>query len=350
MTGRRLRAIPTAVAAVAAVATLLTACSSATKSSSSDSAASGSGASSGSLTKLTVGIPANSAAAAFIQLAVEAGLTTAAGLDVTLNSNLPPANTPAALVSGSIQASALTSAATQASSKGIPVINVLATASHAPFVMVAGPGISSLSQLAGKKVVTSAATDTPGTETKEILTNAGIADQVKVIPVGTVPGRSALFVSKQADAIYEALNLALQDAAKRPGSTIIADNSSIPSTPSDGLAFTTSYLKKNRATALALVTACMQAANMIKNQPATASPHLMKIYNLTSDEVGQFIKYQKDSIVISGVPSQTSFDNQAALFKSQAGSDSKVDWTSDLVAKSWDTSVATDAAKTLNYS
>jgi ABC-type nitrate/sulfonate/bicarbonate transport system substrate-binding protein len=171
-----------------------------------------------------------------------------------------------------------------------------------------------------------------------------------VVAVGTVPGRSALFVSKQADGIYEALNLALKDAEKRPGSTIIADNSTIPATPSDGLAFTTAYIKNNRDTAVALVKACIEAADMIKNQPDKAAPYLAKIYDLNADEVQQFIKYQKDSIVVSGQPDPSTFANQAQLFNSQPKAGQKINWTQDLIAQSWDTTLAADATKALGKS
>lgn len=328
----------------AAVLTLLT---TACGSSSDKPAASGA---SGGTTKMTIGIPANSAASAFLQLAVTSGLTKKYGLDVTLDSSVPPANTPAALVSGSISASALTSAATMARAKGIPVVNVLATATHAPFVMLAGPGITTLGQLAGKTVVTSAPTDAPGTETNEILKNAGIASSVKVLGVGTVPGRSALFISKQADAIYEALNLALKDQEKRPGSTIIADNGSIPTTASDGIAVTQSYLAKNRPQVLALVKACLEAVNMLKNNPDQAAPFMEKVYNLNADEFAQFVKFQKDSIDITGQPDPAEFQNQATLFAGQpSAGGTKVNWTSDLVKQSWDTTVAADAAAALGY-
>ena len=331
-----------ALVACLAVSSLATACGS-----SSDSAASVGGHP--GPTKLTVGIPANSAASAFLQLAVEAGLTKDEGLDVKLNSSLPPANTPAALVSDSIQASTLTSAASLAHAKGIPVVNVLTTAAHAPFVLLAGPGIESTGQLAGKSVVTSAATDTPGTETTHILSKAGVLDKTKVISVGTVPGRSALFVSKKADAIYEALNLALKDEAKVPGSKIIDDNSSLEATPADGLTFAESYLKDHRDDAVALVKASLRAANMIKNEPTKAAPYLKKIYSLNDDEVAQYLKYQKDAIFITGQPQQGWLDNQAKLFGEQPSTGKKVDWTAQEVAKSWDTSLASEATKSLGY-
>lgn len=332
-----------ALATGLAVTFLATACGSSSGSSSTESKESS------GPTKMTVGIPADSAASAFIQLAVASGLTTKAGLDVKLNTSLPPANTPAALVSNSIQASTLTSAATMAHSKKIPVINVLATAGHAPFVLLAAPGITSTKQLAGKQVVTSAPTDTPGTETNHILKSAGVLGKAKIVSVGTVPGRSALFVGKKADAIYEALNLALKDQARRPGSTFVDDNRSLPATPSDGLAFSSSYLKGHHDDAEALVKACMQAADMIKNQPAKASPYLQKIYGLTSAEVDQFIKYQKDGIVINGQPAKAWFDNQAQLFAEQPKTGPGVDWTAQEVSGSWDTSLAEGVARTLGY-
>ncbi|MBO0701054.1 MAG: ABC transporter substrate-binding protein [Zavarzinella sp.] len=299
----------------------------------------------GTSAKVTIAIPAKSAAASFIQLAVAAGLTSKNGVNVTLQTSIPPASTPAALVSGSIQAAALTSTATQANGKGIPVINVVNTGTHAPFVMLGGPGLKQISNLAGKSVVTSAPTDTPGTETHRILLAAGMADKTKTIPVASVPGRSALFDSGKADAIYEALNLALKDAEKRPGSTIIGDNETLPATPADGLAVTKSYLASHKSTVLGLVKACMQASDMMKNHPDQASPYLQKIYDLNPNEAKQFLDRQKKSLVVTGQPAASAFTNQADLFNKQPNQ--KIQWTPAKVAASWDTSLAVQAGKEL---
>lgn len=297
--------------------------------------------------EVTIAIPAKSAAASFIQLAVAAGLTRKNGVDVALKTSIPPANTPAALVSGSIQAAALTSTATQANGKGIPVINVVNTGSHAPFVMLGAPGIRQIRDLAGKSVVTSPPADTPGTETQRILQAAGVAGQTKIIPVTSVPGRSALFDSGKADAIYEALNLALKDAEKRPGSDIIGDNRNLPVTPADGLAVTKSYLASHKSTVLGLVKSCMQASYMMKYQPAKASPYLQKIYNLNAAEAGQFLARQQQSLVVTGQPTQAAYANQADLFNRQPGQ--KIQWTGAKVMASWDTALAVQADKELGY-
>jgi ABC-type nitrate/sulfonate/bicarbonate transport system substrate-binding protein len=327
-----------AVGVAAAGALLLTACSS--------SGSSGGGASTGPKTvNVTVAIPASSAAASFIQLAVAAKLTNKYGVNVTLNTSIPPPNTPAALVSGSIQAAALTSTATQANGKGLPVINVVNTGTHAPFVMLGKAGLTSVKDLAGKSVVTSAPTDTPGTETRRILTNAGIADKVKIISVASVPGRSALFDGGQADAIYEALNLALKDQAKRPGSTIIGDNTVLPATPADGLAVTKSYLAGHRTAVLGLVKACIAAADMMRNDPSKAAPYLKKIYSLNDAQVAQFLNRQKASLVTTGVPTEAAYANQAALFNAQPKH--AITWTEAKVKASWQTNLALQGAKEL---
>lgn len=299
----------------------------------------------GGTTKVTIAIPADSAAASFIQLAVDAGLTEKYGLDVTLNTTIAPPNTPAALMSGSVQASALTSTATQASAKGLQVVNVVNTGTHAPLVMLGAPGLKSINDLNGKSVVTSTPTDTPGTETQQLLKNAGLTNSTKVISVPTVPGRSALFKSGQADAVYEALNLALKDGADRPGSSIISDNTSLPATPADGLAVTKAYLAQNQAVVTGLVKASIEAANMMKNQPEQAAPHLAKIYDLNPAQVDQFLQLQKGSLVTTGIPTDQEYSNQADLFNSQPNNN--VHWTSTMVQSSWDTTIATAAAKQL---
>jgi ABC-type nitrate/sulfonate/bicarbonate transport system substrate-binding protein len=328
-----------AVAVGAAVALVTSACSS-------SHGSNPSGKSGGGSSSMKIAIPANSAAASFIQLAVAAGLTKKHGVDVTLNTSITPPNTPAALVSGSIQGSALTSTATQANGKGLPVINVVNTGTHAPFVMLGGPDIKSVNDLDGKKVVTSAPTDTPGTETVRILKDAGVDAQI--VSVASVPGRSALFVSGQADAVYEALNLALKDQAKRPGSTIIGDNTKLAVTPADGIAVTKTYLASHRDAVDGLVKACIEAANMMKNQPAQATPYLEKIYDLSASEVAQFLDRQKASLVTNGVPTEEAYANQAELFNAQPKQ--SVDWTAGKVQASWDTSLAVAAAKTLGFS
>lgn len=298
-------------------------------------------------TEVTIAIPAKSAAASFIQLAVAAGLTSKNGVKVNLTTSIAPASTPAALVSGSVQAAALTSTATQANGKGIPVVNVVNTGSHAPFVMLGAPGIRQVRDLSGKSVVTSAPTDTPGTETQRILQAAGVASHTKIIPVASVPGRSALFDSGKADAIYEALNLALKDAQKRPGSTVIGDNQSLPVTPADGLAVTKSYLASHKSTVLGLVKSCMQASYMMKYQPAKASPYLEKIYNLNAAAAKQFLDRQQQSLVVTGQPTKAAYANQAALFNRQPGQ--KVQWTAEKVMASWNTALAVQASKELGY-
>jgi ABC-type nitrate/sulfonate/bicarbonate transport system substrate-binding protein len=336
-------------AAGAVVALVVTGCSSAGGSSStSGSSASTAGtgtAADASATKVTIAIPAGSAAASFIQLAVAAGLTKQNGLDVTLIDTVTPPDTPAALESGSIQASALTSTATEANAKGLAVVNVVDTGTHAPLVMLGAPGLKTISDLKGKSVVTSAPTDTPGTETAQLLKNAGIASSVKVISVASVPGRSALFDSGQADAIYEALNLALQDQAKRPGSSIIGDNLTLLPTPADGLAVTKSFLAGHEATVSALVKSCIQASVMMKNDPAQAAPYLMKIYGLNNSQVQEFLQRQSTALVINGVPADVDYANQAKLFNAQPGNTTQ--WTAAKVQVSWDTTIAKTVAQQL---
>lgn len=336
-------------AAGAVVALVVTGCSSAsgpTSTSGSSTSTAGNAAAAGnSPAKVTIAIPAGSAAASFIQLAVAAGLTKENGLDVTLITTVAPPDTPAALESGSIQASALTSTATQANAKGLPVVNVVNTGTHAPLVLLGAPGVKTISDLKGKTVVTSAPTDTPGTETAQLLKNAGIASSVKVVSVASVPGRSALFDSGQADAVYEALNLALKDEAKRPGSSIIGDNTSLLPTPADGLAVTKSFLASHQATVSALVKSCIQASVMMKNNPAQAAPYLMKIYGLNNDQVQQFLQRQSASLITTGVPVDAGYANQAKLFNAQPTN--KTQWTAAKVQASWDTTIAKTVAQQL---
>lgn len=313
-----------------------------------------SGASSGpqaggglSKSNLTIAVPGISAASAFLEVAGRSGIFKENGLDVTLTSGVKPPDTPAAMIRGSIDGGSLTGTATKAHAKGLPVVNVVATATHEPFVLMATSGIRSLQDLVGKSIVTSAPTDTPGTQTAQLLRRAGLTGKVKVIGLTSTAAESALFVSKQADAEYVALNQALNDSLKRTGATIIMDNSSLPKTPSDGIAVAQSFISAHPDTVQALVKSCLQAAHMMKAEPAKAAPYVEKAYHLNASQAQQFLQFQGKNIDLAP-PSQQEFKQVAAGYSKAPNSG--VNWTSNLVAQSWDTKFEVKALKELGYS
>ncbi len=299
-----------------------------------------------SKSKITIAVPGISAASAFLVVADQAGIFKENGLEVTLNEGVKPPDTPAAMIKGSIDGASLTGTATKASAKGIDVVNIVSTATHEPFVLVAAEGIKSLNDLVGKSIVTSSPTNTPGTQTAALLRNAGLTGKVKVVGLTSTAAESAFFVSKQADAEYVALNQAMNDIKKRPGSTIIMDNSSLPTEPSDGVAVARSFLNDHPDVVKAIVKSCLQAAHMMRDEPDKAAPFVAKVFNLDPDEAKQFLQYQAKNIVLTP-PTEKEFANVAEEYSKIPGSD--VQWTPDVVAKAWDTSFQTEILKDLGY-
>lgn len=312
----------------------------------------GGGSGSAALTKVVIATPANSAASAFLYVALGAGYFKANGLDVSLNSSIAPPSTPAALTKGSVQATALTGTATTARQAGLPLVNIVETATHAPFVILANKGINSVTDLVGKTLITSPAFGSLGAASNDILTRAGVNGKVKLVTLDAVPAKSALYVAGKGDAIFEALNNAMDDRDKVPGSTIITSADASSSVPANGLAVTESYLKDHANTVKALIKSCLQAANMIKNDQAGAAKLIATAFKLSDADAKQFVEFQAPSIDLSGAPSQEAFQNQADQYNSQpaqAGKQ-KVNWTAQMVASSWDTTLAKQVAKELGYS
>ncbi len=327
-----------------ALALATTACGSSSKA---DDASHAAGAGSSlSKTSITIAVPGISAASTFLEIAVRSGIFKDNGLDVTLSSGVKPPDTPAAMIKGSIDGASLTGTATKANAKGLAVINVVATATHEPFVLMGAPGITSLNDLAGKSIVTSSPTDTPGTQTAQLLREAGLTGKVKVIGLTSTAAESALFVSGQADAEYVALNQALNDSEKRKGSTIIMDNSSLQTTPADGVAVAQSFLKDHRDVVAAIVKSCLQAAHMMKNDPDKAVPYVEAAYKLSADEAKQFLDFQGKNVNLQP-PTTEEFQNVATAYSKIPNSG--VDWTVEQVEKSWDTSLQVAALKELGY-
>ena len=56
---------------------------------------------------------------------------------------------------------------------------------------------------------------------------------------------------------------------------------------------------------------------MMKNTPAQAAPYLKTIYGLNDNQVQQFLQRQTASLVITGVPADANYANQAKLFNAQ---------------------------------
>jgi ABC-type nitrate/sulfonate/bicarbonate transport system substrate-binding protein len=309
------------------------------------------GSGNGSLTKVTIATPANSAASAFAYVAKDAGFFKQNGLDVSFNTAIAPSATAAALVKGTIQATALTGTATTAHQKGLPVVNVVVTGTRAPFVMLGGPGIKSLSQLAGKTIVTSPVFGSLGAASNDLLTKSGLKGKVKLIELDQVNAKSALFTAGKADAIFEPLNVAMDDQAKRAGSTILSGPDSLSVTPVNGFAVTEAFLKSKPQVVKALVKSALQATNLMKNERSKATALIEKEFKLSADNAKKFLDFQAPSLVLSGVPTQQAFQNLADQYNAQPATDgTKVNWTAQMVADSWDTTIATETAKELGYS
>ncbi len=298
------------------------------------------------LGSLQIATPGVAASSSFVFVARDAGIFKANGLDVTIATGIAPPDTPAALIRGSIQAAAFTGTTTKARAKGLGVVNVIATATHEPFVLLAAPGIKTLQDLVGKSIVTGTPTQTPGTQTANLVKAAGLTDKIKVVGLTSTAATSAMFISGQADAEYVALNQAITDSGKRSGSTIILDNSSLPDMPAVGLGVAQKLVDDKPEVVSALVKSSLQAAHMMKNEPDKAAPYIEKEFDLTHDQAMNFLKAMAENIVLTS-PTDAEFANLAEEYSNLP--DQTITWTAELIAKTWDTSFQDKHVQELGY-
>jgi ABC-type nitrate/sulfonate/bicarbonate transport system substrate-binding protein len=252
---------------IAAVAVLASACSSA--SSSSGQAGSTSGAK--SLTTVAIG-SSSSAADQLIPLYVEEkGLFRQHGINVKY-SLIPAAELLSAVVSGRVPVGVFGGPQPEESVlAGASLRWVSVWADTPDLVFIAGPGITSFSQLVGKPIGSTAAGTLTTILSDAVLEQHGVAlSSVHQVLVGSPSSLVASFASGTIDGAVTGPPLSNEALAKRPGSTALLDLSKTWKWPFAGFAVNGAWAKQNPAVVVGLLQAMSTGVKDWMTDPAKA--------------------------------------------------------------------------------
>ena len=261
-------------------------------------------------------------------------------VDINVVTSIKPPDIPAAMVSKSVDGTGLNGTAERSARSGVPVVVVAQFATHTSESLLTAPGIKSLTQLAGKKIISSPATDTPTITLNGILDEKApsVAKNYTLVPIASVSGRDAAFLSHAGTGVLAPYNLDLQMESKLPGSKILASPTSLPAAPSTGLAVTRSYLASHKKVVEDVMKAVDEAQQLIKTNPKKAEKVFKGVYGITASEAKTFYKYDLKTITFNLVPTTAEYKEEATLdTESSKGqtwtpSDVKAQWTTKLAS------------------
>lgn len=333
----RARAV-TILAAASCVALMAASCSSGSSGASGQSSTQ-----SKQLTTISFGVPGNSSSWGFLYVAQQVGFFKQNGISANVETVSVPTIVPG-VISGSFQATPLTGTVETAALKGEPMVDVMTVENRDDAGLGVDAGIDSISQLAGKTVVTASAGTAPYKTLVALLRKHGLStSQVKILPLATVPEQVNGFVSGQGQAIFLTYNNVLSATTKVPGSKIIVTPKQAgPVGGFSGLAVAKSYLQQHAKVVSDIVKSVLEAVKYVQTHKASTEKIFENVFGLTKAQASTMYTDASQIYQLNPVPTTSELANDA-----KASSQSGGTVTESQIAAIWDTSIASQAYKAL---
>ena len=337
LTAWRYRRVPVPVAlAVIVLSVAVTACGT-SKSSSGETTQK-------ALTPVTFAVTGPSSAWDFLYVAQSAGLFAKNGIAVTIDSESDSAIVPG-ILSGSFQATPLISEGELAALAGQPMVNLMTVENRDDAGLAVDSGITSISQLAGKTVVTGEAATGPYITLEELLARNNLTGKVKILSLQTNSAQQTAFLSGQAQALFVSYSNVVAAAAKLPGASIIVTPKQAgPIGGFAGLSVSRSYLQNHRGTVSDIIKSILEAVKFVQTEPTKTQAIFEKTFGFTKAQATLLYADAKAINQLQPVPTQTELTNDA---RAKSASLHKTITESQL-ASTWETSLATQVYKQLN--
>lgn len=296
-----------------------------------------------SLVTVNIAVPGKSSSWGFLYVAQQAGYFKQNGINAKVETVSVPTIIPG-LTSGTFQATPLTGTVERAALKGEPVVDVMTVENRDDIGLGVDPGINSVSQLAGKTIVTPPSGTSPYETAVELLKKHGLnPTQVKFLPLRTVPSQINGFVSGQAQAIALTYDNVIQATAKVPGSKIIVTPQEAgPVGGFSGLAVSQSYLQQNPKVVSGMVKSILEAVKFVKTHKTKTEKMFETIFGFTKKQAATQYADSNQIYQLNPVPTKTELTNDAKA-SSQSGSTV----TESQIATIWHTTIASRAYKQL---
>jgi ABC-type nitrate/sulfonate/bicarbonate transport system substrate-binding protein len=296
------------------------------------------------LTTITFGVPGDSSSWGFLYIAQKVGLFKQNGISANVETVSVPTIVPG-IISGSFQATPLTGTVETAALKGQPLVDVMTVENRDDAGLAVDAGITSVSQLAGKTIVTASAGTAPYKTLVQLLKKHGLSTtQVKILPLATVPEQVDGFVSGEGQAIFLTYNNVIQATTEVSGSKIIVTPQEAgPVGGFSGVAVAKSYLQQHANVVSDIVKSILEAVKYLQTHRASTEKIFENVFGLTKSQASNLYTDADQIYQLNPVPTTTELANDATA-SSQAGTT----FTESQIAALWDTSVASKAYKQLN--
>lgn len=259
--------------------------------------------------------------AAFLPFFVgkEDGIYKKYGIDLHLTHALPPPLAVSAILSGKLDFMSAIGSAGSAGIDGRPMRVYDVVASHLDFVMVAGPGITSVSQLSGKVIAGESAVSEANLIEKLMLQHAGVpVSSVKFdnITGGDFPRADLVLAGKAQATVVE---IASAEVLAKKGLHIIA-NAQFIEDPFTGLATSTTFADSHKQLMKSMIKATTEATNIVrtdesKTLKAFDQPPLDALH-LSVSEQRKVWKYVQSEWSSSPIPPTVAVQNQLSQWQS----------------------------------
>jgi NitT/TauT family transport system substrate-binding protein len=265
------------------------------------------------------------------------------GLNVKVQTLAPP-TMPAAMVNGSIQGMGLLQRCENAGRQKLPLTFVSNFGTKHTYQLIATSGISSLNDLAGKRLIASAASAAPTVQVEGILDRADLLEKVEIINIAAVESQVAAFRSGQAPAIFLQVADAVKVMKTVPGAHVLVDiDEAGTSIPLTGLCVTEQFLQKHPATVYQLIAGLAESVGFINQNEEKTLDVLMQSIKLTRDEAKIVYDTSKDLFTESPIPTKAMLEQ---LAKADSQSEKKTVAVEDVLAVT-DFTIAERVAKDL---
>ena len=278
-----------------------------------------------------------------LYIGIKQGLYKNRGITVTPVENIAPPAIPAALVNGSVDTTVLASRCEVAHRQGIPLVVAGMGSTATSYTFVVSRDVASLKDLAGKRVITSAAAAVPTILAHAVLADAGVEKDIEFLPIAAPPAQVAAFQAGQGSAVMVTSDDAARLLGQVPDSKQIAiPEGVIKPSPTDGTCVSKKFLAENPGTVYALVAGWSDAVTFMRKNEKETVAFMQTLLMLSPEQAAQVYDAVIDEFVTNPVPTDELTANQAEL-NSLGGTQV----SASQVKSVYDLSIAEDVAKDL---
>ena len=183
-----------------------------------------------------------------------------------------------------------------------------------PYQLIAVSKITSLDDLVGKQLITSAASATPTLRVSNMLDREGLLEDVNIVNIAKAESQVAAFRAGQAEAVFLQVANAQKAMATVPGSHVLVDVEDIgPELVNTGLCVSNKFLEENPGTIYQLIAGLSEAVSFSQKNEEKTIEILMETFDLTEKQAKSVQKSEANSFTAYPIPHKKLWEEVARL-------------------------------------